>query len=310
LEPGNPARNQEVTGTEYWLASGSTRFEFERSVARPGKKPPASAGHISICSARDKSWVCIDTRTKSFSRHTTNPKNDSHLERLDLLGNFSGQADRELGMKEIGGKRARGFQINVEKIDASLSPGVAEIWIDSESHLPVLVCYELKLGGFPTTIRVADIQWNIDLDPKLFDPSPPKGYTDVTPKPLPLEKQVRQITEAFRYYSEASGERYPRRTKVGLIDLLELVKRLGIGTTSKEPQWAKMPAKLRDGFLQAQTINNENPDAAYYGKTVGPTDKDKVLLRWKLDDGRYEVIFGDLRSETVTADRLRKLEGT
>jgi hypothetical protein len=43
--------------------------------------------------------------------------------------------------------------------------------------------------------------------------------------------------------------------------------------------------------------------------TVGPSDKDKVLLRWKLDDGRYEVIFGDLRFETVTAQRLHDLEG-
>ena len=52
-----------------------------------------------------------------------------------------------------------------------------------------------------------------------------------------------------------------------------------------------------------------NPDAAYHGKTVGPSDKNKVLLRWKLDDGRYEIIFGDLSAETVTADRLRALEG-
>ena len=31
-------------------------------------------------------------------------------------------------------------------------------------------------------------------------------------------------------------------------------------------------------------------------------------LYLKLDDGRYEVIFGDLRSEAVTAERLRALE--
>jgi len=30
---------------------------------------------------------------------------------------------------------------------------------------------------------------------------------------------------------------------------------------------------------------------------------------WKLDDGRYEVILGDLRSETMTAERLHALEG-
>jgi hypothetical protein len=56
-------------------------------------------------------------------------------------------------------------------------------------------------------------------------------------------------------------------------------------------------------------ILTKNPDAAYYGKTVGPKDKDKVLMRWKLDDGRYQVIFGDLRAEKATAERLRALEG-
>ena len=63
------------------------------------------------------------------------------------------------------------------------------------------------------------------------------------------------------------------------------------------------------GFGEIEDIQTHDPDAAYYGKTVGPKDKDKVLLRWKLDDGRSEVIFGDLHAETVTGERLLALEG-
>ena len=59
------------------------------------------------------------------------------------------------------------------------------------------------------------------------------------------------------------------------------------------------------GLQEVLSILARNRDAAYYGKTIGPKDKDKVLLRWKLDDGRYEVIFGDLRAETVAAEKLR-----
>jgi len=80
-------------------------------------------------------------------------------------------------------------------------------------------------------------------------------------------------------------------------------------------QWPPKPAQLGDekvakiygslmGFARINGILRHNPDAAYYGKTVGPADKEKVLLRWKLDDGRYQVIFGDLRAEIVTANRL------
>jgi hypothetical protein len=49
-------------------------------------------------------------------------------------------------------------------------------------------------------------------------------------------------------------------------------------------------------------------EVVYNGRTVGPNDKDKILLRWKLDDGRYAVIYGDLHHETVTAERLKALE--
>jgi hypothetical protein len=63
------------------------------------------------------------------------------------------------------------------------------------------------------------------------------------------------------------------------------------------------------GFAQMTQIQRRNPDAAYYGMNVTPEKKGKVLFRWKLDDGRYRVIFGDLRAETVTAGRLKELEG-
>ena len=63
------------------------------------------------------------------------------------------------------------------------------------------------------------------------------------------------------------------------------------------------------GIDNITTILAYNPDPAYYGQTVTPKDKDKVLLRWILDDGKYEVIFGDLRDETVTAARLQELKG-
>lgn len=73
----------------------------------------------------------------------------------------------------------------------------------------------------------------------------------------------------------------------------------------RRSQWRKLSART----VQIGEIQEYNPDAAYYGKTVRPKDKDKVPLRWKLDDGRYQIIFGDLHTETVTAERLRALEG-
>ena len=56
------------------------------------------------------------------------------------------------------------------------------------------------------------------------------------------------------------------------------------------------------------TLVQEKKEPAYYGESVTPADTDKVLLRWKTSDSEYRVIFGDLRAETVTPEKLAELE--
>jgi hypothetical protein len=59
-------------------------------------------------------------------------------------------------------------------------------------------------------------------------------------------------------------------------------------------------------FYEDLVTNKKDP--AYYGKTVTPKDVDKVLLRWKVSDSEYRVIFGDLHAETVSPEKLAELE--
>ena len=54
----------------------------------------------------------------------------------------------------------------------------------------------------------------------------------------------------------------------------------------------------------------EKKDPAYYGNSVTPKDADKVLLRWKLPDSEYRVIYGDLHAETISPEKLAELEAT
>jgi hypothetical protein len=55
-------------------------------------------------------------------------------------------------------------------------------------------------------------------------------------------------------------------------------------------------------------LQGDKKDPAYYGKTVTPKDTDKVLMRWKVSDNEYRVIYGDLHAETVTPEKLAELE--
>ena len=45
-----------------------------------------------------------------------------------------------------------------------------------------------------------------------------------------------------------------------------------------------------------------------YGEFVTPKDADLVLMRWKVSDNEYRVIFGDRHAETVTVEVLEELE--
>ena len=55
-------------------------------------------------------------------------------------------------------------------------------------------------------------------------------------------------------------------------------------------------------------LTKENKEAAYYGDTVSFEDARKVLVRWKIADNRYRVVFGNLTARTVTGQELAELE--
>ena len=292
----------------YWIAPGSVRSEMTYPEWK-GSGPeqvdiyPAGKPGIHIFHPGKSFWRIPVRRLEPLS---------SGLDNIESLGKFTGKADRQLGTKQINGKNAQGFVIDNQKMYPGAPLGTTEVWLDTQTNLPVLIRSETQLSAGRTTVQeTTDIQWNIDLDPKLFDPTPPEGYTDTTPKPLSAEQQAGLITEALRIYAEASGGHYPAigGPYPAIDDVSKMLGVVGPGRRNESGENAAKVSKVIKGMTEMSKIHVYKPEFAYYGKTVGPSDKEKVLLRWKLDDGKYKVIFGDLRSETVTAERLRALEG-
>lgn len=182
-EPGKPPVKHKLTGTAYWLAGGPSRMDFQGDA--PGDKglPPLDSDVTKIDLPGGSQEIIIDHKTKQFYKVEL-PKGVDvpGAELVAKLGEFSGQADRELGTKEINGKRARGFEIDMKKlVKRRVSEQcMVEVWIDTESSLPVVVQFKMTKDRSEETIRLQDFQWNIDLDPKLFDTTVPQGYTDIT----------------------------------------------------------------------------------------------------------------------------------
>jgi outer membrane lipoprotein-sorting protein len=303
-EPGKPPVS-EYKCTIYWIAPGSSRVES----MDPGWKGPGPNETEII--PFDKPSITINHQKKKYYHRTKEPQGASVFADMELenLGRFSGKADRELGTKEIGGKKVRGFQIDMKKMEPESDSGLAEIWLDIDCNLPVLVRYEGIKHQFSTsTDIITDIQWNIDLDPKLFDTTPPEGYTDATPKTPTLEACGPQITEALRIYAEASGGRYSEKGYHMVDDICKIYGIDKYPAGEKEGNAGKA-AKAIEGDHLFNKVEFHSSDFAYNGKTVRPSDKDKILLRWKLDNGNYAIIYGDLHYECVTAEKLHSLEG-
>lgn len=62
------------------------------------------------------------------------------------------------------------------------------------------------------------------------------------------------------------------------------------------------------GRTRYEYLASQGKDIVYYGDSIDSADKDAVLMHLKLSDGKYKVIFADLRTEVVTAEELIKLQ--
>jgi hypothetical protein len=73
--------------------------------------------------------------------------------------------------------------------------------------------------------------------------------------------------------------------------------------SAMEAGTASVQAMLKATAVSAfyKKLANEEREPQYFGATVNPNDPDGILLKWKLDDGRYRVIYGDLRVATSDA---------
>ena len=250
---------QEVQGYPLLARAGSDRSDFQQTGDKEWDKDSTNI------EPAGKPRIWIDHLNKRFYREP--PRRDfdkSAFDDLELLGEFSGKADRELGTRIIDGKEARGSDRDVERWNPNIRDrGWRRSRIDAESNLPVLVRYEgIKRLGQSTTMEMTDICWNIDLDPKLFDTMPPKGYTDGTTKPPPLAEQLRQITAALKIYADASGGHYPRSRLTRSGPTEDLCRMLGVTRVARSEKGGeggpggkghqRIPADWHDAARQSQ----------------------------------------------------------
>jgi outer membrane lipoprotein-sorting protein len=313
------------TGTTYWLAPDSLFYEEKlvrtEGPALSGEREDGLLAHFTGIHPAGKPGILIlhFTRTgssKTFNRipevRTKEVGEFSPITRLRMVREGEGRVLRELGTKTVDGKRARGFIMALKNAKPDSGFDSLEVWVDPNTGLPLEFGYEWKgdwKGNNATAIyRITDCRWNIEIDPKLFDPTPPDGYDDITPPTD--QKAIAEIVAALKLYAALSGGHYPQVATFDADTIHDEMLMLA-GNHDKRLREVK---KVTTGLEWIARVARNGVNAGYYGKTVGPTDKEKVLFWWNvadedesITDQSYRVFYGDLRTEILPLAKWAKL---
>jgi hypothetical protein len=292
-------------------------------------------------SPQKKTFIQISPRRKRYMRlKWDDAEAQQQQERLSqssdpgaLLKGIMACKYENLGRSTIDGVDVEGFRTTDPNCNSQMSGPVfknpeveVKVWVDVKKRLPVR--YEslttgLDRRGNPMSHRFVthDFEWDVPVTAGDFEPPPvPDGY-EVVDRPGVIDEEaaiegLRQCAELLSSYLTISEGEGPGWTMVAALEKSETPAAMRLKEEIKElPEMQKLNTVRRavipvfQRFMRFYNgLIQDKKDPAYYGKTVAPKDADKVLLRWKVSDSEYRVIFGDLHADTVTLEKLAELE--
>jgi len=155
--------------------------------------------------------------------------------------------------------------------------------------------------------------WEPDLQAEDFVPNIPSDYTVMAE--VDLSGNIEAVIRGLRGFAEITGGRYPSS-----LDLMTIGQEVRDGFIALRQQQGKSleekPTKeemenmlsIQGACLFFGKLVKENKDAAYYGDKVTTQNADMVLMRWKISDDEYQIIFGDLSIGNASTEELAQLE--
>ena len=237
---------------------------------------------------------------------------------------FLGGDYKKLGRREINGVTVEGVQSNdvsptedvpgggglMDGLEGLATELTASLWVDVATGWPVEISFDItdENGGEQMTIVVSDFQWDAQIDPTTFASVIPEGYELMYKVNAENLEEGNQLVEGLKYFAQINDGKYPAKLSIrDVLGELGNIYRAKSGDPSFRIDDSQV-STLKYGVQYFDTLQTEGKEPVYSGSNVTAADSDKVLLRWKLDDDRYRVIFGNLRIEDVSAERLAELQ--
>jgi hypothetical protein len=238
-------------------------------------------------------------------------ENPSYL--LERLLSFE---HTDLGTREIDGVTAVGIESDDPRLSAGLMvPFSMRLWVDVQTEWPVRIeiFRENADGSEEPLSTLTEFQWDSDLDPVDFTLEVPADYMPQVDFGS-FDIDEKHAIEGLKLFSSHSGS-YPKHLVLaGSKEDRDQMDDFADGV-AKDFDMSKGPAGLAElmkPYFEAcmflQRLTGEQRDVAWNGGEVMPGEADRVLWRWRLDDGNYRVIYGDLTAGTVSPELLKQLE--
>jgi len=230
---------------------------------------------------------------------------------------------KKLGRREINGVTVEGIQSHdvsptagvpggaglMEGLEGVSTKVTASLWVDVETGWPVEISFDItdEDGGEQMTIVVSDFQWDAQIDPTAFASVIPEGYELMYKVDAQNLEEGGQLVDGLKYFAQINDGKYPAKLSIG-----DIIGEIGniFRANGSDPHFLDdaQISTLKYGVQFYGTLQTEGKEPVYNGQAVTAADAGKVLVRWKLDDGQYRVIFGDLKVEDVSPSRLAELE--
>jgi hypothetical protein len=229
----------------------------------------------------------------------------------ELVKSFREHEHRKLGRRRIEGVMAEGIEItDTSDWKSMFDEAEWRLWVDVKTQWPVRIELEgtAAEGSVRKTIVLKDFHWNATLTADDFAFEIPKDYKLIA-NLEPIVADEEHAVAGLRAYAKLVGGRYP--SSLSLSTAIAEAERYVEKHDSYDERAGRdvgLLFEIRSTCNFYAELSRSGSDPAYYGDDVVGSDFDRVLLRWRLDDGRYRVIYGDLRAETVDSSRLEKLE--
>lgn len=238
-----------------------------------------------------------------------------------LLEEFMKYDYKKLGRSTIDGIEVEGIECRDPKIAKGVSAEiagemignvVARLWADVENDLPIRLQIEVfsEDGEKAFDMVTYGYQWDVKIDPREFEPDIPDDYKLVADVELSADEQ--SVIEGLGFFAEYAGGRYP--SEMSAMAMGRELRAGLLATFGGNPPWPPKPGDEKRVFGLEMAIRfcagwvMEDKDFAYYGSKVTTEFPHAVLMRWKIEDDRYRIIFADLTMRDVTTGELAQLE--